>query len=138
MYFYEQCTCKMNLYFVLGGLPSKSETVFSQPAEAIGMDLIPPTPGTTVVILGRDESDGDIIRDLLGDEFLKYFFSGPPDGGKIYLQSIYSIRSCFLVVEAETILDEHKSLATHYEDLLLTARERVGKNVIMRLHCKSG
>ena len=96
------------------------------------MDLIPPTPGTKVVILGRDESDGDIIRDLLGDEFLKYFFSGSPDGGKNYLQSIQSIRSCFIVVEAETILNRHKSLTSPYKDLLLTARDRVGKNIRIR------
>ena len=81
------------------------------------------------MILCRDHSDKTIVSDLFGEEVLRIFFisSGPPDA----ILSIGSMWSCFIVVDARPMRDElcNKSAGTRYKDVLITAREKVGKNV---------
>ena len=86
-----------------------------------------------LVVLGRNQSDLALFRNLFGDEFsgkVRYIFDGPV-GLKDVLKShsINSIRSCYIFLDGAAILGE---LTSHYKDLLRYARDNVGKSISLK------
>ena len=86
-----------------------------------------------LVVLGRNQSDLALFRNLFGDEFSEkvLYISGSPVEFKDVLKShsINSIRSCFIFLDGAAILEE---FALHYKDLLLVARDNVGKKISLK------
>ena len=83
-----------------------------------------------LVVLGRNQSDLALIQNLFGYEFSEkvLYISGNPAGLKDVLKShsINSIRSCVIFLDGAAILEE---FASHYKDLLLYVRDKVGKSI---------
>ena len=86
-----------------------------------------------VVVLGRNQSDLALSRNLFGDEFSEkvLYISGSPVEFKDVLKShsINSIRSCYIFLDGAAILGE---LTSHYKDLLRYARDNVGKSISLK------
>ena len=86
-----------------------------------------------IAILYRDQSDIAFIKDVFGGALrtsvLPFFSSSPLDFNT--LLTTQAMRSCHIIVEAGTIVQEllkESSAATPYLDLLRTARNAVGKS----------
>lgn len=101
------------------------------PESAFNKTLVNDTPleEKKTAFFCRDQCDATIISDLFGEEVLSNFhiFSGEPDA---WPESLLHVRSCFIVVNANTMNDElnNKSAGTPYKDLLIKATKIVGKN----------
>lgn len=87
----------------------------------------------TILVLGRNQSDLALFKNWFADEFLEneLFISGCPGQLKDILRShsINSRKSCFIFFDGETFLEE---FASHNKDLLLYARDIVGKSISLK------
>ena len=103
------------------------ESAFDKHSEALFKDT--PSKEKKIAFFCPDQSDTTIISDLFGAELLSIFhiFSGEPDA---WPESLLHVRSCFIVVNVNTMNDElnNKSAGTPYKDLLIKATKLVGKN----------
>ena len=87
----------------------------------------------SVLILCREPSDLTFMKDIFGEGLLgisRFAISDPSDEKDVF--SNQTVRSCVIFVDAKTLQDElqKRSHSTPYEDLLRTARKKVGKDVL--------
>ena len=86
----------------------------------------------SVLILYREQSDLTFMKDKFGEGLLDMapFTTNDPSDSKDFLSN-QTVISCVIFVDAKTMQDElqKRSHATPYEDLLRTARKKVGKDV---------
>ena len=86
----------------------------------------------SLLILYLKQSDLTFMKDMFGVGLLGMvpFTTNDPSDSKDFLSN-QTVRSCVIFVDAKTMQDElqKRSYATPYEDLLRTARKKVGKDV---------
>lgn len=101
------------------------------------MNTKPLSPMKKVLILGWNQSDIRLVKELFADDVLSkvFIFSGSPDdlGSD---SSIFTgpLKSCFIVVEARILKDElqFKSQTKSYKCMLESAKRNVGKNIFLK------
>ena len=97
-------------------------------------DTSPPSLRESIAILYRNEHDMTTVKEVFGDGLtgMNTVTSRDPHSFKDLLLSLdSSVRSCFIVVESTNMKEKllTKSNNTVYQDLLKTARWKVGKNI---------
>ncbi|PFX14555.1 uncharacterized protein LOC111344637 [Stylophora pistillata] len=109
----------------------EKETIHDQSMDAVDKDK------TKHWVHGRNQSDLHFIQNLFGDELLGKaisFSSGPPKSLRELLEPVpaNSVGSCFIVLDGKDV----EELASQYEDLLLYARNKVDKKIVLII-CKN-